>query len=1054
MAQTIGANLTNAEAAYNRRPYVYAKITDEELTIDSNVTGATGSTGNPSYVDTCVGADGSMITAAGNAGGVYIRRITDPSVSAQWTTWTNITTDSLGTPADGEYQLISITADGANIYLYYWAASGNIKLMESTDNGQTWGAASTVKATVYPQSIAAYKKNVLVYKYESGGGGGVYYSRIKVLYWNGSSWTTYGDVPGRKNYYMDVGYAVYPHALDVTKVGNKYYIYSYETTSDYRGAIKRIWFDGTSQFGMWESIYEDAKTIPSAIADGEFYVCGLKIDYVDSKYWLVIERRGYSSSGDILLYESSDGIYFKDVYYVKRSYSTDSDKYWTIHGNMAIFGDYYYLIGEARSGSYPMKYVKFSKYTSGSTTRNCDITDDILDYNVSKNINSTATLSLTLNNAGGKYMGASPSKTGYQALKRNAKITLKEGYYYSGSSHDEVTEGVYYIDDIHLESKPGAKTIKISCRDAIKNLKNYKTLDSLSYLTPIMEYENFAGDTITPGDNYQKKWEVSVGTWSVSSGNAVSTHSGASEDNILIYKNRKLTNYFLQVKAKGSDLANGTCNIRFRRTINSGQYQYALVMKSTGFDFNEDTAGWTTLASHAVGLSNNTWYWMRIIAYYDRFYCYYSTDGITWTQLFSGPVTDDSKSIGDVGLAVGGTQTGYFDEFILAELNDYTDAEEIIKLVGNKAGITSYDFATDFEDSFAALTNWNTGGATGDWSVASSILSGYANGVASAQILSNNALPMANAIIKCTINGNDATGTSVSILYRATDASNFYELKIDFANSVVKLSKWVSGSATLLATSPLLDPNLQTNYEVKIAIFGNWHFFYIDRACLMGFYDTTYTSAGKIGFRVDGTGKHVDISNLKCLALKIPIDLTANYGTEGETVVRNVLNAQKGMYYVKYDGSLKVFVRNENLTSVKTIQNQIMSDNYLQSDKEKIDISRATGDMRDPTAFYEYGTFQGIPRYMITDDNKIKNKEDAKKLAEYNYKESQKFCNQPDISTWDQVELELYDVITIVDSVANIDGTYKYQIYNLTKSFDAKSAKLEMQIGVGRYITG
>lgn len=100
----------------------------------------------------CTAGDGSLVRAmsiaiAGSgpevAGDVYAQRITDPSVAAQWTTWTKVVSAGATT---GNFTLALSANPSSTIRLFYVDRTNTnvVKVVESTDNGATFGAASTV----------------------------------------------------------------------------------------------------------------------------------------------------------------------------------------------------------------------------------------------------------------------------------------------------------------------------------------------------------------------------------------------------------------------------------------------------------------------------------------------------------------------------------------------------------------------------------------------------------------------------------------------------------------------------------------------------------------------------------------------------------------------------------------------------------------------------------------------------------------------------------------------------------------------------------------------
>lgn len=89
------------------------------------------------YQAACMPADGSLVRARVSGGRVYYQRVTSPGAGSTFSSWTD-----LDAAANAD---VALCAEGARVLLFYVDPAGiAVKLRESTDNGATLGAASTV----------------------------------------------------------------------------------------------------------------------------------------------------------------------------------------------------------------------------------------------------------------------------------------------------------------------------------------------------------------------------------------------------------------------------------------------------------------------------------------------------------------------------------------------------------------------------------------------------------------------------------------------------------------------------------------------------------------------------------------------------------------------------------------------------------------------------------------------------------------------------------------------------------------------------------------------
>lgn len=88
------------------------------------------------YHTACMPGDGSLIRARVSGGHVYYQRVTSPGAGSNFSAWTD-----LGVAADAG---VALCANGSRVLLFFVDSAGVlIKVRESTDNGETLGAAVT-----------------------------------------------------------------------------------------------------------------------------------------------------------------------------------------------------------------------------------------------------------------------------------------------------------------------------------------------------------------------------------------------------------------------------------------------------------------------------------------------------------------------------------------------------------------------------------------------------------------------------------------------------------------------------------------------------------------------------------------------------------------------------------------------------------------------------------------------------------------------------------------------------------------------------------------------
>jgi hypothetical protein len=140
--KTLTATLEAAQKAMSSRPYVTAVLSDEEGLVSrfrfSRV--YTGSE-HAGPAACCVAGDGSLIRARIDTSSdtLYTQRVTTPGTGSTFSSWTSHGTVGVGTTC-------ALAKSGSNVYLFdVHLDTLRVRMKISTDNGATYGSASTVK---------------------------------------------------------------------------------------------------------------------------------------------------------------------------------------------------------------------------------------------------------------------------------------------------------------------------------------------------------------------------------------------------------------------------------------------------------------------------------------------------------------------------------------------------------------------------------------------------------------------------------------------------------------------------------------------------------------------------------------------------------------------------------------------------------------------------------------------------------------------------------------------------------------------------------------------
>ncbi|MGG1516441.1 family 16 glycoside hydrolase [Paenibacillus oryzisoli] len=163
-------------------------------------------------------------------------------------------------------------------------------------------------------------------------------------------------------------------------------------------------------------------------------------------------------------------------------------------------------------------------------------------------------------------------------------------------------------------------------------------------------------------------------------------------------------------------------------------------------------------------------------------------------------------------------------------------------------GIPSNPAVTVFSDNFeSGSSNWTTSGGT--WSVVTDGTKVFNQSLVTGEALAFAGSAWTNYTYSSKVKLNNVYANA-GLLFRVTDANNYYMLRINNSTNSLDLYKKVSGTLTLL-TSASFSSSISTWYDLKVKVTGNTIDGSVNNTQLI-----TYTNSvselttGKIGYRM------------------------------------------------------------------------------------------------------------------------------------------------------------------------------------------------------------
>jgi hypothetical protein len=358
-----------------------------------------------------------------------------------------------------------------------------------------------------------------------------------------------------------------------------------------------------------------------------------------------------------------------------------------------------------------------------------------------------------------------------------------------------------------------------------------------------------------------------------------------------------------------------------------------------------------------------------------------------------------------------------FREFLVCDTDTQKTIEECAKALFSYAGIHDRNFDDDLDDDFATLssTTWDTGGATGTWSIASSQLQGVGGGAAAwYYLLSNDDMPSEGVL---TVYKNSTRG---GVVFRATDNNNHYLFFWD-SNSV-GFQKKSSGNYSILIDLPKTytgagnvtlswrEMKFRPEADHKWLIMSAW----MDgELCCTTEDDITGKTVGhKAGFAAYQSDTvlfdDVNIPELTEVIGAATLDVNESPASGlGRAVGRRFIR-----YFLRYDGALRMW-RPKSATSSYTYDNHITGFNWDVDYRQQVSHWRQVGAWEQVDRFDTTLLQRGIQRFRRDDNPELKNREMCYNEAGYAIQHLKEKADCIDMDVPAQVLQEPEDVVTV-----------------------------------------
>jgi hypothetical protein len=1057
----LSKTLKTAQQQQAVRPFYQCKIIDDSVVGDAVTT-----PGNPTQGSSCVGPDGFMYAAGMEAAlgnNIALWKGTAPSsLIGTYFQFIAFSSASNNSPLNH----ISIRAsDWINgtfkLDVYFFSnfdnSEGggylNIKHYYSLDRGSTWHSDQAVNQTQIPYNattniwLAAGKAyqddsnniiSTVFYVTPIGsyygiayqqylGSGGTYQTQAQwsVVNINTKDWNIHSlDVEYIDGYWYVVfsGFHSFYEPTNQVSININNNIYITKILNLVNDGTKDIWTSPQQIISALSTspLNQNNFTYPSLFYDGIYLWTFFRGVVVTS-----VVQNTTATTVNYFLGKSAD---FKNFSYPVPAIFGGALFNDTAYYSLFLQLGKYWVVGGGQAADYSINSIV------------ADVSNDIISYECMDTSDNPSTINIDIGNQNGQWRGSSPTNPGYQAIASNKKIALFQGYYNSDGVPEVAPKNTYYIDDIHQNVAANRNDFSLLGRDWHKNLTVLTTQFAYNY-TGIKKYiDTFEGTTL---GNYVLD---PVGTWSETGNILEQTNITISSYAIFSLYQQDKANTIFTVSAQLPSPSTNAGNViyiyfyyidqnnwmRLAVSANGSGTTYAYKIQK---NFAGSTTDITTSTFNVIGAGSGMYPFMFVRHGYTTFDIYVGIDannGQDISAFSSAQVLTTNldlyygatffTSIGTVGFGALNFLCS-FRNFKYTEFDISVNLSELLQTIGTISGIFQYKMPTVFQDYFFSTANYN-----GTFTSPNRVLTLGQN-----QTVMKTDIQISDGEVefKAAVTPTSGTLFYFDFIFRNTGTSvqnenYFFRIVQNDGAGTTAISLYTTHSGSPYELGPTiihLHFDFKKYHSFRAFFFEGYIFLAIDGIVVYAWYDNNLVAVQTIGYIGFRTYSNTQLQVKQVLQNSLYTQISSfaiNPGDDLQNSMQNLLDTIRCFFFSDLMGRFKVLILNSSDPAFYTYQNQLVSQQVDNSDKEYVNQVTVIGTNVQATA-QDVSSINSnsIVRQEVITDFAITTYTDALARANLELINFKKYLNQYTPAQILNVGSELYDVVLVVNTGSN-----------------------------------
>lgn len=682
------------------------------------------------------------------------------------------------------------------------------------------------------------------------------------------------------------------------------------------------------------------------------------------------------------------------------------------------------------------------------------------------------------------WKGQSPTIIGYSGLNADTALRIYEGYN-NGLTTDYIEIAAAFMDSDDLIRTPGQNDLQLHASALTKRLDDWRADQNYSFES------SYSYKDIFQGPVYSNTWQASSNNWVQNTSLQLVGFSIGTLETISFLPKSDFRNFFMEIQFK-MDVDSGFASLALSTGRDSWiRNNYIGIVGAAGsnsfyvqYGYEDGSPGGVvdqvTGVTISAGISPYDQYYMRLVAFGDFLYSFYSQNNInyTWFSTFYLPDWGSNQFQYYFPAMLSSNSTVRYQNFQIFTYDRVNTINDLTKNIGFKSGLDEVYIPNLYESNFTSLSGFTNFGGTFVSGMSEIIGLGLSNirqwsvlrtGLSFVDFNYEVEMKLNNGTLAGMMFGGETTWTGFYFTGLSNNAGDSIIMasgrKEVFNNGGTRISRDIPA---YIVDYPFVNTwnkfNIIKNND-NIYYLINDQVFYAE-AGLTGNYNID--TPNSVGFMVYGnagsttsSGRTASFRNLKVRPLSQVVDdfrISAN--SSGTNSIER-LSDMAGFKYFASGLTLRIIPSlDPNEIPVQTFNTGLSYGwdvHFGRNTDGILNRSIVIGQQSRAEEWMNQG-YPAFERSSIENENSINSYPDAKYLADKilinankNFLPKTSLSNKqgPIFSMEGKAQpiLEKYDVIQIIDANDDISGNYR--IYNTNKNYNPSSGDFTQTFTLG-----